>query len=344
MKWPRPSVLLLATVILWTVAYAAWTAGWMLDPMPSALDRALRRIPLCVMGVLLCLFIGRVLNRVRGRGLWRVAGCASAAVFAAVSVHAFVNELVFYVTRPRWGNASWNHIPSVMMDTFWVYGAWVLLYFALTADADRRDRETQLVQARAQAVDAQHKLLVQQINPHFLFNALNTVYALVLQHDEVHARHSLLTLSAFLRRSLETDMPLHVALRDELQSVRDYLEIEIARFGGRLRLVDDMPESLLDCEVPSLILQPLVENAVKHGLRHRGVAITITLTASFENGHLTVAVENDGPAAAPAKAEGVGLRHVAQRLRLLYGSAGSLEARPRDGGGFVAQIQLPATA
>jgi hypothetical protein len=344
MKLSRPSTLLLATVILWTVAYAGWTAGWMLDPMPYALERALRRIPLCVMGVLLCLAMGRTLDRARGHGPWRLGACAVLAVAVSITLHALANELVFYVIRPRWGGPEWAHIPSVMMDTFWVYAAWVLLYFALSADAIRRDRETRLARASAQAIDAQHKLLVQQINPHFLFNALNTVYALVLEHDETRARQSLLALSAFLRRSLEADAPLHVPLRDELLSVRHYLEIEMARFGERLWLVETAPEALLELEVPNLILQPLVENCVKHGLRHYEGAITITLTAMLEGGSLVVRVENDGATVAAPAVHGVGLGHVAQRLRLLHGKAGVLDAHPREGGGFVACIRLPVDA
>ncbi len=344
MNLPRPSVLLLATVILWTVAYAAWTAGWMLYPMPHALERALRRIPECVIGALLCMGIGRVLARMRGKPTGWTAVVATALVLGATVLHAFVNELVFYVIVPRWGGPKWEHIPNVVMSDFWVFAAWVLLYFALSVDAARRDRETRLAQASTQAIDAQHKLLLQQINPHFLFNALNTVYALVLDNDNARARQSVLALSAFLRRSLESEAPLSVPLSRELESVRDYLEIETARFGERLQLVEAIPEDLLDRRLPNLILQPLVENAVKHGLRNHDGAIAITLTAAVDGDSLIVAVENDGPAVAPPAAHGVGLAHVAQRLRLLYGDAGKLDARPRVDGGFRACIRLPAVA
>jgi hypothetical protein len=341
MNLPRPSILLLATVILWTVAYAAWTAGWMLDPMPFALERALRRIPLCVFGAALCLGIGRLLAGMHGDPSPRITTMSVLAVAGASVLHAFVNELVFYVIVPRWGGPAWVHIPDVIMSDFWVYAAWVLLYFALAADAARRDREVHLAQASAQAIDAQHKLLVQQINPHFLFNALNTVYALVLENDNARARRCLLALSAFLRRSLESDAPLLVSLRNELQSVRDYLNIEMARFGERLRLVENVPGLLLHRGVPNLILQPLVENCVKHGLRGHGNPVTITLSATTVDDALILAVENDGPVVAAPSCHGLGLAHVAQRLRLLHGEAGGLDARPRKAGGFVARIRLP---
>lgn len=339
---PRPSLLLLATVILWTVAYVAWTADWMLEPMPFALERALRRIPVCMVGAALCLGIGRALTRARDRGAARLAGVAALAVFAAAVVHSLVSELVFYVIVPRWGGPAWEHIPDVVMSDFWVYAAWVLLYFALAADAERRDREMRLAQASAQAIDAQHRLLVQQLNPHFLFNALNTVYALVLEDDNARARRGLLALSAFLRRSLEADAPLHVPLSRELQSVRDYLEIESARFGERLRLVEDVPEPLLVHQVPNLILQPLIENCVKHGLRGHDGRVTIALSGRAERDALVLTIANTGALASVPGAFGMGLKHVAQRLRLLYGDAGAIETQPRAGGGFIARVRMPA--
>jgi hypothetical protein len=342
-KLHRPSTLLLATLILWTVAYAGWTAGWMLDPMPFALERAMRRIPLCLFGAALCLAIGHVLDRQDARSTARLVTTAAIAVFAATLVHALLNELVFYVLVPRWGGAAWQHIPDVMMSDFWVYVAWVLLYFALAADAGRRDREVQLAQASAQAIDAQHKLLVQQTNPHFLFNALNTVYALMLENDDGGARRSLLALSSFLRRSLQTDAALFVPLSLELESARDYLKIQTARFGERLRLVERVPEQLLAHKVPNLILQPLIENCVKHGMQglEDEEPVTITLTAGIERGLLFLSVENDGAAAAAPTRRGVGLSHVARRLHLLYGGAARLDARPRGSGGFEARIELP---
>lgn len=341
---PHPNILLLATVALWTVAYVGWTAGWMIGPLSFSLERALRRIILCICGGLLCLLIGVLLEHIRGRSVLRTVGGAVTLVLLATVVHAFISEAVYYAAVPREDGSILLHIAKVMTDDVWLYVAWVMLYFTLAADAARRDRETQLAQASAQAMDARHRLLVQQINPHFLFNALNTVYASVLGHDEQRATQSLLALSAFLRRSLEAEAVSHVPLRDELESVHDYLRIETARFGERLTLVQLVPTALFEREVPNLILQPLIENVVKHGLRHYDGAVVVTVTAAIQDGSLTLTVENDGPTAAPAKTHGVGLDNIAQRLRLLYGEAGGLDTHPRTGGGFVARIRLPAGA
>lgn len=347
MSTHRPHTLVLATVILWTVAYAAWTAGWMLDPMPFALERALRRIPLCAGGALLCLAIGRWLDRTRDGHAWHGGARAAIAVLLATTAHAFANELVFYVIAPRWGGPEWTHIPDVMMGDFWVYAAWALLYFALAADATRRDREVRLAQANAAAVDAQHRMLLQQINPHFLFNALNTVYALVLDNDNAGARRSLLALSAFLRHSVDDGLPAQVPLSRELDTVRHYLDIELARFGDRLRLQEAIPAALLDRAVPHLILQPLVENCIKHGLAGSTGAVTIRLSAAQDgDGGWMLMVEDDGRGVAGSgtPVHGIGLGNVARRLELLYGSRAWLRTRARTGDGFVASIRLPGDA
>jgi hypothetical protein len=346
MSTHRPHTLLLATVILWAVAYAGWTAGWMLEPMPFALERALRRIPLCVGGALLCLAIGRWLDRTRDGNPWHGGLRAAIAVLLATTAFAFANELTFYVIVPRWGGPAWAHIPDVMTTDFWVYAAWALLYFALAADATRRDREVRLAQANTAAIDAQHRMLLQQINPHFLFNALNTVYALVLDGDNAGARRSLLALSAFLRHSIDGDLPAQVPLSRELETMRHYLDIELVRFGDRLQLQESIPDALLERPVPHLILQPLVENCIKHGLAGSTGSVTIRLSATEDATGWTLEIADDGRgmAGAGAPVHGIGLGNVARRLELLYGDGGRLHAHARADGGFVARIHLPDAA
>jgi two-component sensor histidine kinase len=342
----RPHTLLLATLALWTMAFVAWTADALVEPVPFAMERALRRLPLCVLGALLCLALGRWLLRASGRGAWRVGLGAAAGVIAASILYALANELLLYVIAPHWGPAHWVHIPDVAMLVLWVFTAWTLLYFALAADAQRRDRELRLVQTSAAAIDAQHRLLLQQINPHFLFNALNTVYALVLDRENARAQRSLLALSAFLRSAIEHDRPQQVSLATELESLHHYLAIELERFGDRLQLEEAIPPQLLDRQLPHLILQPLVENCIKHGLADTRHRMTIRLSAAPTDEGWMLSVEDDGRGSVEAGAPvfGVGLGNVAQRLALLHGTAGRLVARGRPDGGFVASIHLGAPA
>lgn len=339
----RFSALLLATIALWTLSYAFWLTNYVFEPMPFQLDHSLRGILVFALGAALSLVIGRVLDGIRGRADARiVAAVVVAAVIVATVATALFHMLVIYVIVPHWGAPTWTDVLE-QIPMGWAFVAWMLLYFAFVADAERRDREIRLAQATAAAIDAQHRLLVQQINPHFLFNALNTVYALVLEGDDARAQRCLLALSAFMRTSIDRDAPRVVPLSSEFASIRHYLEIELTRFGKRLHLEESIPSNLLDCSVPALILQPLVENCIKHGLAGHAGPMTIWLSASLERNELVLRVEDDGrsPPQKGATSSGIGLSNVRERLHLLYGDAARLISNIRPGGGFVASVHLP---
>lgn len=344
MNMPRFSSLVLATLILWALGCALWVTGFVLEPPPFALDHDLRAIPVFMFGAILSLAGGRILGGIqRCAGPRRLIAVAIVGVITATVVLCLFQEFVFHVLVPRWGGPTWMHVLEQMPMMSWLFLAWILLYFAIVADATRRDREVRLAQATATAIDAQHLLLVQQINPHFLFNALNTVYALVLEHDDVRARRCLLALSAFLRTSIDRDAPREVSLSKELASIRHYLEIELTRFGERLHLDESVPLGLLDRSVPALILQPLVENCIKHGLNGHVGQMTIWLSATLEQNELILSVEDDGrsPPEQDVPVSGVGLNNVRERLHLLFGAAARLSAHARIGGGFVVRVYLP---
>ncbi|MGH8398605.1 MAG: sensor histidine kinase [Gammaproteobacteria bacterium] len=346
MNMPRFSTLVRATIILWALGYALWETNFLLAPPPFALDHALRGIPVFVFGAVLCVAIGRLLALVHNHtGTWLLVAVAIVTVIAATFLLALSYDIVMHVIVPRWGGHTWGKVLVQMPMMAWLFITWELLYFALVADAERRDREVRLAQATTTAIDAQHRLLVQQINPHFLFNALNTVYALVLEDDDSRARRCLLALSAFLRSSIDRDAPREVSLSNELASIRHYLEIELTRFGERLHLDESVPSGLLDRHVPALILQPLVENCIKHGLCGNAEPMTIWLSASLEHNELLLSVENDGrsPPEQDVPLSGVGLNNVRERLHLLYGDAARLTAQGRPGGGFVARVHLPTS-
>jgi hypothetical protein len=343
MNIARISTLGLATIILWALGYALWLTNFVFEPLPFQLDHSLRGIAVFALGAVLSLGIGRMLNRLQSRVDARILKVVVAAtILTATAVLAFFDVVVMHVIAPRWGDPTWTNVLE-QLPMAWMFIAWMLLYFALVADANRRDREVRLAQAISTAIDAQHRLLVQQINPHFLFNALNTVYALVVDGDDARARRCLLALSAFLRGSIDRDAPRNVPLSDELTSIRNYLEIELTRFGERLHLEESIPSELLDCRVPSLILQPLVENCIKHGLSGHAGPMTIWLSASLENEKLLLSVEDDGhsPPQNSAWSFGVGLNNVKQRLQLLYGDAAQLTASARPGGGFISRMHVP---
>jgi two-component system, LytTR family, sensor kinase len=177
-----------------------------------------------------------------------------------------------------------------------------------------------------QLAKAQLSALRQQIEPHFLFNTLNTIAGLVREGRGDNAVDMIAGLSELLRKSLQGADRQWVALGEELEIAETYLEIEKARFAERLRVSVDVPEELRRVKVPSLILQPIVENAVKHGIAKRVEGGSIEISAERVNGELLVSVRNDGPrfVVEGEKRTGIGLKNVRERLASLYGERGRL--------------------
>jgi len=218
-------------------------------------------------------------------------------------------------------------------------GGWAVYWFAL-----HRSGEVAAARLEAQLSDARLSALRQQLHPHFLFNSLNAVTVLVRDRDWEGAEHAVHLLAGLLRDALRSGGPDRVPLARELDFVSRYLELERLRFPDRLRVVRDVPEELEDARVPVLVLQPLVENALRHGVAASASAGVVTLRARRDGALLVLTVEDDGrgPGAGGAReGAGVGLANVRERLRALYGDAASLLLEPRPGGGAVATVSLP---
>jgi two-component system LytT family sensor kinase len=204
-------------------------------------------------------------------------------------------------------------------------------------------KELLLVQARLSALSS-------QINPHFLFNTLNTVSSLIRTNPD-KARQVVYRLSNILRRLLrKTDN--FAPLRDELAFIEDYLSIEIARFGDKLRFSKEIDESAMDCQVPTMILQPLIENSIKHGLAAKLDGGTVRLSGTTrddgEGRRLLLAVEDDGVGIDEARLgtilqqAGIGVSNVNERLQVLFGGSYRLEIASRPGVGTRTEIEFPA--
>ncbi|MBD0320382.1 MAG: histidine kinase [Gemmatimonadetes bacterium] len=202
-----------------------------------------------------------------------------------------------------------------------------------------------LAESELQRTEAELQALKAELNPHFLFNALNTVSSLM--HTRVDdARRVVAHLSALLRRVLESSSLQEVSVEEEVEFIRLYLEIEQARFGDALRIVYRLDPATLRARVPHLLIQPLVENAVKHGLRPRDGTGQVMLSSTRVGDFLQLMVADDGvgPSHAPrAEGTGTGLANVRQRLRQLYGERQSFELAPAPRGGATASIRIPFT-
>lgn len=214
--------------------------------------------------------------------------------------------------------------------------AHALLYFDRAHVQERLavELQAQLAQARLDAISA-------QLNPHFLFNALNSIAELV-HHDAARADRMLVGLSALLRRSLDTSRMQWVSLREELELLAQYLEIEKVRLGERMQVEWHVAEDCLDEAVPPLLLQPLVENAVVHAIARRIRPGGVRIGAALVSGMLWLDVEDDGAEGLPdAEGNGIGLANTRARLQALYGDVAKLSIEAVEGGGTRVGLRLP---
>ncbi len=205
-------------------------------------------------------------------------------------------------------------------------------------------QQTETARLNEQLSKAQLYALRRQIEPHFLFNTLNAISGLVRENRSEDAVSMIAGLSDFLRRVVADSDRQQVPLREELEFTQKYLEIQKVRFADRLEFKVDIPEELLSAQVPSLILQPMVENAVKYGISKRMQGGTIQIAASQSNGTLTFRIYNDGPrlpVGGSSNGSGIGISNVRTRLQSLYGSAFELSLRNHGTHGVEAQVAVP---
>ena len=237
-------------------------------------------------------------------------------------------------------HSAWSHLPSNLergyssaLNYLLVFGVNLALFQVAFSRRWALTRERQLVDALSAAQAAQLAALRFQLNPHFLFNTLNSISALIVTRRNEDAERMTAKLSTFLRNSLMCDPAALVPLDEELALTEEYLEIESIRFGERLEIDIDCSPDAGAALVPSFLVQPLVENAIKHGVAPSRSPVTINIDASIEAGDLCISVENCVPAdpMQTSFGAGVGLANVRRRLEAVYGCHASLVTETRDG-------------
>ena len=229
------------------------------------------------------------------------------------------------------------------------FAAWSAVYLAAMSQQQALDLQRRASAAESAAQQAQVRALRYQVNPHFLFNTLNSLSSLVMTGRSAEAEEMILKLSTFFRSSLSTDPTADVSLAEEIELQRLYLDIEKVRFPRRLNVEIDVPDALATARLPALILQPIVENAIKYGLGNTKDKVTLQITAEEPlPGRLRIEVSNFGGTAlksprrhATPMSTGVGLANVAQRLSARFGRAAGVEHGPLDGGGYKVALTLP---
>ena len=238
----------------------------------------------------------------------------------------------------------WQDLTDLVFGRYFMMLAWCALYLALLTGEKARAAERRESAFRRAAKAAELRSLRYQVNPHFLFNTLNSLSALVLTGKSQAAEKVIQTLSTFYRRSLADDPTADVPLREEFGLQRLYLDIEAVRFPNRLHAEYDLPHDLEDAEVPGMILQPLVENSVKHAVALSTGKVTITLAAREEYGRLVVTVSDDGNGdggGQPRPGYRIGLANVRERLGARFGKEATIVSGPAPGGGYSTLLRMP---
>lgn len=222
-----------------------------------------------------------------------------------------------------------------------VFFIWIALYVSITSVRDRHTAELRQSELTRALQSAELKLLKSQLNPHFLFNSLNSVRALIAE-DPSRARDAVTQLAGLLRYTLRSDHEELVMLEHELQAVGDYLALESLRFGDRMRVELDIATEARVVRVPVMLLQTVVENAIKHGIAELPRGGVLRIAAAVRDDALYIEVRNPRPANPQRREQpGSGLYNAAERLRLLFGPGATLELNLSEPGIAVAQIRVP---
>jgi two-component system LytT family sensor kinase len=249
---------------------------------------------------------------------------------------------------------SWQGVPLSQQLASWMLISlpWsVFIYFAVLGSmqafayfVEARERETQAAQLAARLAEARLGALRMQLHPHFLFNSLNAITVLVRDQRTREATSMLELLSDVLRQVLRTDPSHEVALTEELRFLKQYLAIEQVRFSDRLTVMFAVDADVRDAAVPGFVLQPLVENALRHGLADRSEEGVVEIGARRDGGDLVLWVRDNGvglPSGDAARGPGLGLANTRERLATLYGVRARLDLAASPGGGTTATIRLP---
>ncbi len=238
----------------------------------------------------------------------------------------------------------WRKLLDVALGRYFLLLAWASTYFALLAGVQARASQRREEQFRSAAKAAELRSLRYQVNPHFLFNTLNSLSALVMTGKADRTEKMIQTMSRFYRHSLANEPTADVALKDEFDLQKLYLDIEAVRFPKRLVCVFDLPEDLEEARVPGMILQPLVENSVKYAISPVARTVTVTLAAREEFDRLVLTVSDDGPGVPQGASHGfgIGLANVRDRLEARFGPDIGFTSAPVPGG-YRTEIRIPLT-
>lgn len=267
-------------------------------------------------------------------------------IVVATLLFAIIDAWVFStINTPDTPLASNLVLGSLTLD-FTLLGAWSALYYAINFYLIVEEQADQLIRLDNQATSAQLAMLRYQLNPHFLFNTLNSISTLVLLKQTDKANTMLSRLSSFLRYTLANEPTAQVTLAQEVETLKLYLEIEKMRFEDRLRTHFNIEDGAAKARLPSLLLQPLVENAIKYAVTPQEEGADISIDARLSGDRVQITVSDTGPglkeaANRPTSSTGVGLANIRERLAQAFGPDHRFDAGTKPSGGFGVMLEFP---
>ncbi len=234
----------------------------------------------------------------------------------------------------------YSALPSKILAGYLMYAVYVVFFYAVSYYNSLKEKIKKEAELKTLIRDAELSALKSQINPHFLFNSLNSISSLTISNPE-KAQEMVINLSMFMRYSLQHNQEEVVSMKEELDNIKLYLSIEKIRFGKKLEPVFDIEESCLQAKIPNMILQPIFENAIKYGVYEATSPVKIVIACRPEKGFIHIRIENDYDAGSVKnKGEGIGLRNIRQRLELIYGNPNLLRVTDNKTS-FIVEIMLP---
>lgn len=360
----RHQVAVISILCFWLIYFTALTLRTAVSDWPSSGEMAGRRMVVSAFGIAVTYLFYLVLRLFEDRPLsTRIITVFCTAIPFAITIAAF-NHYAFNIYYPEFlfFETNHRHTPEYMSEKnlalkliaedtisrFFFIISWASIYLTLNYAGEARSMERKSTRLAEAAREAELRSLRYQVNPHFLFNTLNSLSALVMRNNPEDAEKMILNLSKFYRTSLAEETLEDVTLAQEVELQNLYLDIEAVRFPDRLRTQIDIPDELLDAQVPGLILQPLVENAIKHSVSQSLRPVTITIRARASGNKIILSVADDGDprttGSEPVQTSaGIGINNVRHRLQTRFGRSARLEIIRPQTSGFLAQITLPLT-
>ncbi len=336
--------------LFWSLHAAGWVAygltvyfGFLFYKKPANIGPVIAMA--AAAGFVLSAPMRYIYRTVWGRGeRWVIPVVLATSYVTALPLRIVINLTYQHFCDPnKHFNSLFDLFENALLSTYLLL-CWSAFYFGIKYYESKQQQQEAVLKAVTLAQEAQLKMLRYQLNPHFLFNTLNAISTLILDNQNRTASHAVMRLSEFLRYTLDQDPMKRVTLRQEIEARDLYLGTERLRFGERLRLEYDVEGAALDALVPSLLLQPLVENALKYAVSPREEGGMVRIEGRARGAMLEVSVIDDGPGiddrSRPAERRGVGLRNTRERLAVLYGDSfrfAALNGRP----GLKIELALP---